>query len=54
MPAGTYIDHWMLREGVPTPPAAHLLTLPGTTVLSRLLLARLPGSPQRSARATLS
>ena len=40
MPAGTYIDHWMLREGVPTPPAAHLLTLPGTTVLSRVLLGR--------------
>jgi hypothetical protein len=40
MPAGTYIDHWMLREGVPTPPASHLLTLPGTSTLARLLVAR--------------
>ena len=29
----------MLREGVPTPPATHLLTLPGTTDLSRRLTA---------------
>ena len=51
MPAGTYIDHWMLREGVPTPPASHLLTLPGTTALSRLLVARLPGwRPHRLQR----
>jgi hypothetical protein len=35
VPAGVYMDHWMLREGVPTPPASHLLTLPGTTRLSR-------------------
>jgi hypothetical protein len=34
VPAGVYMDHWMLREGVPTPPASHLLTLPGTTRLS--------------------
>jgi len=37
VPAGVYMDHWMLREGVPTPPASHLLTLPGTTHLSRRL-----------------
>jgi hypothetical protein len=37
LPAGVYMDHWMLREGVPTPPASHLLTLPGTTALSRRL-----------------
>jgi hypothetical protein len=35
VPAGVYMDHWMLREGVPTPPASHLVTLPGTTRLSR-------------------
>jgi hypothetical protein len=35
VPAGVYMDHWMLREGVPTPPASHLLTLPGTTRVSR-------------------
>ncbi len=37
VPAGTYMDHWMLREGVPSPPAGHLLTLPGTTALARRL-----------------
>lgn len=37
VPAGIYMDHWMLREGVPTPSAAHLLSLPGTTDLSRRL-----------------
>ena len=40
MPAGVYMDHWMLREGVPTPPASHLLTLPGATHLSRRPRAR--------------
>ncbi len=35
VPAGVYMDHWMLREGVPTPPATHLITLPGATDLSR-------------------
>jgi hypothetical protein len=37
VPAGIYMDHWMLREGVPTPSASHLLTLPGTMDLSRRL-----------------
>ena len=37
VPAGVYMDHWMLREGVPTPAASHLLTLPGATDLSRRL-----------------
>jgi hypothetical protein len=35
LPAGVYMDHWMLREGVPAPPAGHLLSLPGTTDLAR-------------------
>ena len=39
VPEGIYMDHWMLREGVPGPPASHLLTLPGTTDLSRRLAA---------------
>jgi hypothetical protein len=39
VPEGIYMDHWMLREGVPAPPASHLLTLPGTTDLA----ARLAG-----------
>jgi len=29
VPEGIYMDHWMLREGVPSPPASHLLTLAG-------------------------
>jgi hypothetical protein len=33
------MDHWMLREGVPAPLATHLVTLPGTTDLSRRLTA---------------
>jgi hypothetical protein len=40
VPAGIYMDHWMLREGVPGPPASHLLTLPGTVGLSGRLSAR--------------
>jgi hypothetical protein len=40
VPEGIYMDHWMLREGVPTPPVSHLLTLPGATGLSRRLTAR--------------
>jgi hypothetical protein len=39
VPSGIYMDHWMLREGVPTPPATHLVTLPGTSDLSRRLTA---------------
>jgi hypothetical protein len=34
VPEGIYMDHWMLREGVPAPPASHLLTLPGATDLA--------------------
>jgi proteasome lid subunit RPN8/RPN11 len=39
VPAGVYMDHWMLREGVPAPPAWHLLSLPGTTDLARRTVA---------------
>ena len=35
LPAGVYMDHWMLSEGVPAPPASHLLGLPGTIDLAR-------------------
>jgi hypothetical protein len=30
LPAGVYTDHWVLREGIPVPPAGQLLALPGT------------------------
>ena len=39
VPAGVYMDHWMLREGVPAPPASHLVTLDGTVDLGRRLTA---------------
>jgi hypothetical protein len=39
VPEGVYMDHWMLREGVPSPPADHLLTLPGASDLSGHLAA---------------
>ena len=35
LPAGVYMDHWMLREGILAPPAAHLLALPGAVDLAR-------------------
>jgi hypothetical protein len=44
VPAGTYMDHWMLREGVPSPPASQLLALPGATDLSRRLTASEPSA----------
>jgi len=38
LPAGVYLDHWTLREGIQAPPVSWLLTLPGAVDLSRLLL----------------
>jgi hypothetical protein len=38
LPAGVYLDHWTLREGIQAPPVRWLLTLPGAVDLSRLLL----------------
>ena len=37
LPAGVYMDHWTLREGIQTPPAGCLLTLPGVVDLARRL-----------------
>jgi hypothetical protein len=34
LPAGVYLDHWTLREGIPAPPAGHLLTLPAVVDLA--------------------
>ncbi|HEY0936928.1 MAG TPA: hypothetical protein VGD91_24740 [Trebonia sp.] len=50
VPEGIYMDHWMLREGVPTPPASHLLTLPGATDLTRRLTTW--GAGPRPSRLT--
>ena len=35
LPAGIYMDHWTLREGIPAQPAGRLLTLPGVVDLAR-------------------
>jgi hypothetical protein len=37
LPAGVYVDHWTLREGLQAPPAGVLLALPGVTDLARRL-----------------
>lgn len=34
LPAGIYMHHWLLCEGVPAPPAGQLLALPGTVDLA--------------------
>ena len=34
LPAGVYLDHWTLREGIPAPPAGRLLTLPAVVDLA--------------------
>jgi hypothetical protein len=41
VPAGVYMDHWMLREQVPAPPASHLVSLPGTVHLGHRQLNQL-------------
>jgi hypothetical protein len=34
LPAGVYVDHWMLREGIQAPPSGHLMARPGTVDLA--------------------
>lgn len=34
LPAGVYMDHWALREGIEAPPAGDLLALPGVVDLA--------------------
>jgi hypothetical protein len=34
LPAGVYMDHWTLREGIQAPPAGRLLSLPGVVDLA--------------------
>ncbi len=34
LPAGVYMDHWTLREGIQAPPAGWLLALPGVVDLA--------------------
>ena len=35
LPAGTYADHWAMREGIEPPPAGELLARPGAVDLAR-------------------
>ena len=35
VPAGVYMDHWILREGFSAPPVTRLLALPGVVDLAR-------------------
>ena len=37
LPAGVYMDHWTLREGIQAPPVGRLLTLPGVVDLGHRL-----------------
>jgi hypothetical protein len=37
LPAGVYMDHWTLREGIQPPPVGCLLTLPGVVDLADAL-----------------
>jgi hypothetical protein len=37
LPAGVYMDHWTLREGIEPPPVGRLLALPGVIDLGRRL-----------------
>jgi hypothetical protein len=37
LPAGVYMDHWTLREGIQPPPADRLLTLPAVVDLAHRL-----------------
>ena len=34
LPAGVYMDHWTLREGIGAPPVGRLLALPGVVDLA--------------------
>ena len=37
LPAGVYLDHWTLREGIPAPPVGQLLIRPDVVELTREL-----------------
>jgi hypothetical protein len=37
LPAGVYMDHWTLREGIGAPPVGRLLSLPGVVDLAHRL-----------------
>jgi hypothetical protein len=48
LPAGVYAEHWMLREGIPVPPAGQLLALPGSVDMAHEL--RMTNEPEPEPR----
>ncbi|MDQ2810965.1 MAG: hypothetical protein M3Z75_03555 [Actinomycetota bacterium] len=50
LPAGVYLDHWTLSEGIPAPAAGRLLALPAAVDLADKL--RRAGGPGRHRRPT--
>jgi hypothetical protein len=51
LPAGVYTDHWVLREGIPVPPAEQLLALPGTVDMAHELRMAAEPEPPGAAPA---
>jgi hypothetical protein len=49
LPAGVYTEHWMLREGIPVPPAGQLLALPGAVDLAHELRTTTEPEPRDAA-----
>jgi hypothetical protein len=49
LPAGVYTEHWMLREGIPVPPAAQLLALPGAVDIADELGTTTEPEPREGA-----
>ena len=53
LPAGVYMDHWTLREGIQAPPPGRLLSLPGVSWTWRTSCVNRPrrgdrGQPSRN------
>jgi len=51
LPAGVYTEHWMLREGIPVPPAGQLLALPGAVDMAHELGTATEPQPRDAAAA---
>lgn len=51
LPAGVYTEHWMLREGIPVPPAAQLLALPGAVDMAHELTMTTEPEPSLGSAA---
>jgi hypothetical protein len=49
LPAGVYAEHWMLREGIPVPPAGQLLALPDAVDMAHELGMTTQPGPRSAA-----